>query len=316
MLITHQLIKFFRTFLFTPRDARPLSVLRIGVAFILLYQAYTFRDYTDQLFGRYGVLQTHIIQAMLGGKASLVHKFLAWIPLDPQEYLALLHGLGVVYIAALFLLLVGCFTRFAVIVVWILHVLIINSGYLSIYGVDKYLHVFLFYMMFMPIDRHWAVDAIQKKIIDTPHWKTGFAIRILQVQLALTYANAGISKMFGHDWWNGEAIWRAVNMPEFSQMEMTWLTSVPIFAIVLGWGTLFVETAYPILAFCKKTKNIMIASIVSMHVGIALFMGLHLFATTLILFNLVLFTPLGDINFAQFSNRLRYRRNHPVCSQP
>jgi len=103
------------------------------------------------------------------------------------------------------------------------------------------------------------------------------------------YLACGIEKSLGEQWWNGEAIWMALQQDQFHQVNTGWMAHVPIIPKLLCWGTLFVETLYPVGMFFSKTKKIWLISIMSMHAFIALFLGLQLFGALMILLNLTAF---------------------------
>src|SRR5690606_1870260 len=150
-----------------------------------------------------------------------------------------MEAINILYMCALVLMLLGLYTRWATIIVWLSHIFIMNAGHLSIYGVDRYMHVFLFYLVFAPSGKTWSIDAWRNGTLVSVCASNRFFLRVLQIQLSLTYLNAGLAKMYGSDWWNGEAIWRVINMPEFRQFDMTWIASFPALLLVLCWGTLF-----------------------------------------------------------------------------
>src|SRR5690606_18059771 len=46
-----------------------------------------------------------------------------------------------------------------------------------------------------------------------------FAYRLLQIHFAIIYLAAGLSKLLGSAWWNGNAIWLTLANPGFSPMD-------------------------------------------------------------------------------------------------
>ena len=112
----------------------------------------------------------------------------------------------------------------------------------------------------------------------------------LRFALALTYFNAGFAKSNGIDWWTGDAVWRAVNLPEFRQFDVFWLGLYPWCFKLAAWGTLFFECFYPVAILSRRVRFFWIPVIVCMHIGISVGLGLHFFAFAMILFNLSLFS--------------------------
>src|SRR5206468_8546900 len=107
--------------------------------------------------------------------------------------------------------------------------------------------------------------------------------------LCIMYMASGLEKAMGSQWWNGEAIWIALQQDQFHQVNIDWMANVPFVAKLLCWGTLLVETCYPLAMLWTRTRKYWLAAIVMMHLGIAIFLGLHLFGSLMILLNLSAF---------------------------
>src|SRR5690606_21457263 len=119
-------------------------------------------------------------------------------------------------------------------------------------------------------------------------------LRLLQVHLCVVYFVAGWAKAWGSQWWNGEAVWRALMMPEFSQFDVSMLVYAPFVPLLAAWATLFFEMGYPIMIAFQKARKYCLGAVIGMHVGIFFAMGLHTFALMMILWNLAVFTDLPD----------------------
>lgn len=106
---------------------------------------------------------------------------------------------------------------------------------------------------------------------------------------SLVYFFGGFAKTLGEHWWNGEAVWRAVSIPGFYQLDMNWLAAVPWFSVILGWLVLAVELGYPIFIWFRKTRPVFLFLVCCMHLGIGITMGLHYFAAIMTLLNVTAF---------------------------
>jgi hypothetical protein len=80
-----------------------------------------------------------------------------------------------------------------------------------------------------------------------------------------------------------------VNLPIYRQFDMTWLAHWPLFLKMAGWGSLALEGFYWILIWPRRTRPFWIAGIVSMHLGISIFLGLQLFGLIMCVLTLSLF---------------------------
>ena len=50
----------------------------------------------------------------------------------------------------------------------------------------------------------------------------GLALRLIQVHFCFIYVAAGLSKLKGAAWWNGQAFWDVMVNPEFTLMHYHW----------------------------------------------------------------------------------------------
>lgn len=264
--------KFF-DFFFRPASARPLAALRIGLGLCLLLQAFMLRATVFDFLSSTGYIQ--------GGLARILNDStlpqISWLqsvlgPLGIDEKASILVVCWV-YVASLVALTAGYRTRFAALLAWFFHWLLINSANSASYGVDQYAHIFLFYLIFAPSGDAWSLDAVEERASAGAR----LTLRVMQLHLCISYLGSGIEKAQGPQWWNGELLWRALNLPVYKQFDMTWLASWPWLSAVAGWMTLTLELGYCIFIWPKKTRKIWVLGIIGMHLGISFLLGLHLF---------------------------------------
>jgi hypothetical protein len=102
-----------------------------------------------------------------------------------------------------------------------------------------------------------------------------------------------VEKAMGDDWWNGEAIWCALMRSDLCGFNMSWLASVPLLPKLAGLGTLVIETFYPIFVWPRRTRTLWALATISLHVGIAVFMGLVSFSAMMAVFTGSMFLVSG-----------------------
>lgn len=287
----NQIKDFLWSLFFKPSSGKPLAALRIVLGVAMLAESIMIWPYLNQLYGQYGYLQSDLIEAMTG---SAIPGWLASLGVTPETHSILLHGFYALHIASVVTMTLGLFTRTSMVFVWISNAVLLNSGYLSSYGVDRYFLNLSFMMVFMPSSEVWSLDRWRSKGKPVASSEATFGLRLIQIFMLLTYFDAGHSKTMGTDWWNGEAIWRVLNQPEFSRFDFLWLSHVPWIVKFMGWGTIVVEMFYFMGVSIPKLKNPWVLSIVGLHLGIAVTMGLTLFGITLAFVNAAIFLiPLG-----------------------
>lgn len=285
----HQFKDRFQAFFTEPISAKPLGIFRIlTAAFVLIQAGLWYPDWVD-FFGREGWVQWEISKAF--NQAWHVHI---------QDVYALFEPLGLtdiqfvqlffwVYFIAGIGLLLGWFTRVWAILAWAGHYVMMSSLPTFVYGVDIFLHIALFYLMVMPVAKAFSLDVRQGRVSTEPTWASTLAIRVLQIHMCLAYFSAGYEKMMYANWWEGNVLWRSVVQPDFSQFDLTWLAWVPWLPMILSWFTMIIETFYFIGMWIKKVRVFWLLSMIGLHAGIGLFLGLYLFGLIMIVLSISAF---------------------------
>lgn len=269
-------------FFLKPASPLPIAALRISLALILLTQAYFIREAFLPLFSRSGLLQGPIADLMRSHDLPHVGWLATWLaPYGISEAACLELTAGAYIISVLFFGL-GLFTRAASIATWFLHWILMTTAYSSAYGVDLYSHIFLFYMMWMPAGDALSVDSWRagggdSPIVGVASWQARLGLRVIQLHLCISYLASAIEKSFGMQWRSGEILWRALNLPIFIRYDMTWLAHWPWLLFFGSWATLILEGGYFIFIWPRATRYFWLAGILALHLGIAIFLGLHLF---------------------------------------
>lgn len=273
-------------FLLAPATGRPMAALRAWLAPLLLVQGLLIASVVPELFGRNGILQGALSDFFLGFDvlaAIGLRGLLRVLDLADENWLRLVFS---TYLCALLALTAGWWCRPAAWTACLTHALLGLAGRLSMYGVDQFAQVALFYLALHPAEGvSWRPGTPPGPA--TPGAR--LALRMLQVNLCIAYLSSGVAKMQGHEWWNGEAIFRSVMMPLYASVPMGWIASTPILAKLLGWGTLVLEAGYFVFIWPAATRRLWIFGIVGLHLGILVFLGLGTFALTMIVLTVAAF---------------------------
>ena len=274
-----------RMFFKKPTEGKPLSALRIAIGLMMAVQAISLFPHVQELYSQFGLLQADLMETLTG---VAIPGFLLKHGIGPDLYSKILVPFYGLHLMLALLFMLGFKTRPTTVLLWITQTVIVNSGYFSSYGVDRYTQNLLFLMIFFPVANVWSVDSWlspnrEKKADCT------LGLRLCQLFILMTYISAGASKSLGADWWNGEAIWRVLNQPEFRQFDFLWLMNYGWLVKGLCWTTMVLETFYFIGVWIPYVGRLWVLSIIGMHLGIALTMGLQLFGVTLALVSVALF---------------------------
>ncbi len=273
-------------FLFEPMLPHIFSFYRIGVALIaLLVCGLLYPDFY-LLFGQNGLVIWDITDTLANPLQPTIGRLYQLIGsnFQPDTFLYLFLG---TYIGTLILFLVGWQTRITAFLSWFLHLTLLNTCRFGAYGVESMLNVALFYSIFFPVGETLSLDNKKNKI--QPCAYNRLCIRVLQIQMCIIYASAGIEKSLGTEWWDGNAIWYSLTEEQFWQFNFTWLADFPLIPKIMGWWTIAMETGYCIGIWFPRTRLFWLANIILLHLGIGLFMGLYSFAAIMITLNLSAF---------------------------
>jgi hypothetical protein len=214
--------------------------------------------------------------------------FAATIGLDERRTLV---AIWLLLLTSGCLLVAGLWPRFAAIAAWFLHLCAAKSGTFVSYGVDNFMTIGLFYLMLAPQPDRWALAwrFSQPKAPDPV--MLGFFRRVLQLHLCVIYFFGGLTKALGSGWWDGSNIWRALTRPPFDLIPPQTVLFFEHFLPALGISVWIIELAYPLFIWPQKTRRLWLVLTCALHLGIALAMGMYLFALVMIVLNIAAFGP-------------------------
>jgi Vitamin K-dependent gamma-carboxylase len=269
------------------------AILRIGIALTILAKVVSERNYLDLLYSSDGLLQRVVSNTThLSYTLSLQSMLDAFHIQNEHALLVLLYS---TYAVAAICLLVGFLTRVSAIICFAIHMIMFNGYDLLAFGFDSFLLTLLFYTVIFPVGECLSVDRLLfKSMRQVSDGQAMFYLRILQVHLCIVYFVAGVSKLRGHEWIDGGAIWSAINQPQFFTPYTPMVKSVvsqPGISALLSYSTLLLEIGFPLGIFLKKFQlnRVFLMGILGMHAFIGIVMGLQLFAFVMIVFDLSAF---------------------------
>ena len=279
-------------FFFSPMDSFPLAFFRISVGLFGILQFILLSANWFQLYGVNGYVEWFISYELFSIKElpSIVGLANFLLPLGISDN-AIVTLVTSVYVLSLIGMTLGWRTKIMVLIAWITHFMLCNTAMSFGYGVETFMHVSLFYLLFSPCSEYLSIDAQAGRVgHNKENSQARFILRIMQLHLCLVYFNAGFAKMLGVDWWQGEAVWYVFGNTNYSQFDLQFLANLPFIPKTLTWWTLVIETAFPLFIYLKPTRAFWTINIIMLHVGIGLIMGLNMFALIMILFNIAAFS--------------------------
>jgi hypothetical protein len=273
-------------FFFAPASPRPLIALRIGLASVLILQALLIWPGALRFYAGDGLVQEAIAPFFSEPGTPQLATIAAFFAKYGIREAATIAALGIAYIGALAAMAAGWHPRLATATSWLLHwtFMTSGSGSASNYGVEIFAHVFLFYLIWMPCGNKAEPSSCAR-----------LSLRVLQIQLCMVYFSSGYEKSLGAGWWNGEAFWNALMLPDYRQYDFGWLAYYPLIPKLGGWMTMLVETFYFVFIWPRATRPLWILAVVGMHLGIAITLGLTVFGVIMSVLTLMVFGVPAEI---------------------
>jgi hypothetical protein len=247
----------------------------------------------NDLFGRHGIVDWSVMWE--NPQPGVPHlTWLEWalghVGVPPAWGVNLAFAAYVGGLAGLFL---GYRTRLSAALAWLAHMALGHSSHMSTYGVDSFAQIGLFYCCWFPVAHALSLDRATGRLRmsdATCTFQSRLGLRVLQLHVCIIYTASGLEKALGEQWWNGEAIWRAVmGAPLDSPIDCSFLATIPWLTKGMCWMTLVLEAGVVGFVWHPRLRKLWLVGIVGMHLGIALVLGLWTFAATMIVFDLAAF---------------------------
>ncbi|MEV0243507.1 HTTM domain-containing protein [Streptomyces sp. NPDC050674] len=120
------------------------------------------------------------------------------------------------------------------------------------------------------------------------------ALLVIMAEACLIYATAGWYKIQGSRWQDGTAVYYPLHLEYFSPWPALadLLTASGTLVMLVTYGTVLVQVAFPFTLFDRRVKNVLLAVMMTEHAVIAVVLGLPFFSLAMIAADAV-FLPTG-----------------------
>ncbi|MFF1644972.1 HTTM domain-containing protein [Streptomyces sp. NPDC058240] len=107
---------------------------------------------------------------------------------------------------------------------------------------------------------------------------------VIMAEVCLIYATAGWYKIQGSRWQDGTALYYPLKLDYFTPWPglSDILASSGVMVMLLTYGTVIVQVAFPFTLFNRRVKNVLLVAMMCEHAGIALLLGLPFFSMAMI----------------------------------
>ncbi|MFF4549698.1 HTTM domain-containing protein [Streptomyces sp. NPDC001435] len=110
------------------------------------------------------------------------------------------------------------------------------------------------------------------------------ALFVITAEACLIYATAGWYKIQGSRWQDGTAVYYPLHLDYFSPWPSLagLLSSSGTMVMLVTYGTVIVQVAFPFTLFNRRVKNVLLAVMMTEHAVIAVVLGLPFFSLAMI----------------------------------
>lgn len=110
------------------------------------------------------------------------------------------------------------------------------------------------------------------------------ALLVIMAEVCLIYATAGWYKVQGSRWQDGTALFYPLHLDYFTPWPALsgLLAASGIMVMLVTYGTVIVQVAFPFTLFHRKVKNVLLVAMMLEHAGIAVLLGLPVFSLAMI----------------------------------
>jgi hypothetical protein len=177
-------------------------------------------------------------------------------------------------LSALFVWFSGKWQRLAAVIIYLVTIILFLRAYLYVTGGHRLLQMFLFFFIFIDENK-----TDQRNII-----LTNLFFLACIVQLLLVYLYAGLFKLHGDYWMNGEALYYVLSIREFSHPAIQhWLLDKTSLLKAGTYVALCYQLLFPILVWFKKIRWPFLIIGVAFHLMVAIVLGLPDFGILMVL---------------------------------
>lgn len=271
-------------FWWTPADPTLLAVIRICTGLMLLYTHAVWGLALDDFFGPKSWLNPALVRAL---QAPQYTYSFWWIV--PQQAIWSAYAATMVVFACF---TIGLWTRVTSVLALAAAISYVNRVPNALFGLDQINIMLTLYVAIgskgavLSIDR-WLWCRRNRDSISPPEPSVAANLgqRLIQVHMAVIYLFAGLSKLQGPAWWNGEAMWRAFANLEYQSMDMTWLAWHPFLVNAFTHVTILWELSFCVLIWNRLARPLVLLGAIVTHIGIGACLGMWTFGLIMLVGN-------------------------------
>ncbi len=268
---------YWDSFFYAHEDPMICSVMRIGLAILILVYLLTNLGDVVLWFGDSGVLPYDVSRKVVDPDTGSVFHFLPKSDLVAQ----ICYG---VFIVQTLLLLLGVKSRFQCACIFIWLVSFQHRNILLHDGEDAVFRIIAFLLIFLPLDARWSLEKWFRGLPNDGK-QSLWALRLIQIEVVSIFYSTAWLKLDGVEWLNGTALYYISRLDDL--FGRFW---IPDFILenlvllkVLTVSVLLFELIGPILVWSSKLRPYVLVGFLVFHLSTDYAMNLFLFHWVMIL---------------------------------
>jgi Vitamin K-dependent gamma-carboxylase len=261
-------------FFFRPRSTAPMTLVRIGWGATAMAWAISLLPDIDPFFVKDDLLYERTLSPG------------AWnvLPHLPGDHAGLIVCL--VLLAASLATMVGWHTRASSVLAVLMMVLLQRANTVIFNSGDLVLRHIGVCVALAPCGLLCSLDARRdlRKGRVRNLFRAPYAMRFLQLSLALGYFLSAWTKARGNTWNDGTAIARSLRIEDLQRyVAPEWLFEQTVLLNLFTWATLLFEATFGILVWNRRLRPWVIGTGIAFHLGIDLFLDIGFFSVAIFL---------------------------------
>lgn len=244
-------------------------IFRIFIGLYLLRKAFFSWEFQEALIhGSY----------LSGANTSPILKFLR---IDAGWFTSNFEFFYGIYVLLIIFFLFGIGKNITTLFLLIFLQILSDYNWIILNGGDNLLEFVLLYLVFIDSFARFSIKPLRFKresFIKSSNFLSNLGGISICMHLCVVYFISALYKIHSDDWFHGIGIYYSLATDRFHGTSFNFsLIQSSFFVVLATYATMAIELAFPFLIWFRKTRYVMIALAVLLHLGIALFTMLYSF---------------------------------------
>ena len=274
----------WNSFFFKEAPVEGLAIFRILLGLLALTTFLQDSLILNDLWGQIGLQST---ETMMKNYSFPILSIFQYLRLTDN----LLFALVILQLLALFSFTIGFKTKVANWVAFILMVSFHQRNINILSSADLLMRIMFMLMLFSPSGNAYSLDSIIARLKGAPLKRNHprWAMRLIQIQIAVVYVSTVLAKAKGITWLDGSAVYYATRLSDLTRFTVPVILDSVFMIKLITWSTLVIELALGTIIFIDEFRKELIIFGIIFHLGIEYMMSIPQFEWLMIVCLLAMF---------------------------